>query len=430
MNDALRQHRRCPVNVIVRIRFDAKGEFEARCATDLSMGGLQMVLDHQLEEGHRVDLEFRPLQDKGRIESVAVVRWCRPHGEHFAAGLEFAEMDEDSRTSFEEAMERIEERKKPGSIKCLSEATLETESIEAFAASNGAELVDGRLLVGTDEAFEPGSQLLVEVSLPDDDTPFRADSVVCACEKAGDGYEVEVRFWYLDEPSRHFIEQVNGVLNPDGSSARYHGINEEAWFAQGDRMEESPERLVQKAVVRKWPIRQHIGIGMAGLGGMAAAALAIFVLFRGPAMEGIPNSVAAAGPPPADPPAVVLPDRPKPLVVKPVVAAPVQSEPPGEGVILSIRSLPGPGEKVEITADVDLSGRFQTEVLKGPSRFLMDIRGVKRGPELQAMGRVGSRIKRFRVGRHPDMVRVVLDMTTSHEVLVSHQGRRIVMSTL
>ncbi|NOZ00574.1 MAG: hypothetical protein GXP54_01625, partial [Deltaproteobacteria bacterium] len=290
MNDTLRQHRRCPVNVIARIRVNPDEDLEARCATDLSLGGLKMVLDHELEPGHRVKLEFRPLQSRGRIESVAAVRWCRPQGEHFAAGLEFVEMDEGSRERFEEALEVLEDRSRNGPVRCLSEAVIETQSVEAFASSYGTDLSEARLTVGTEEPFDPGDQLLVVVDTGDQEPAFRADSVVCSCERADGGYSVGVRFWYLDETSRRFVEQVDAALEPARGSGRWRGVDEEAWFEEGERLSGLHRLEIPRAVVSRWPLPQRLGIGVAGVSGLAAAALALFLVFRGPAVEGLPST--------------------------------------------------------------------------------------------------------------------------------------------
>jgi len=411
--------------VIARIRLDGEGEFEARCATDLSMGGMQLALDQELDEGRRIEIEFRLLQSRGRVESVAVVRWCRPKGEGFIVGVEFLEMDERSRDRFEQALDGIEEREKHGAVRCLSEAILDVESVEAFAGRYGGELAEGRLLVSTEESFKPGDQLLVEVRLPDGETAFRADSVVCSCKQFEEDYRVGVRFWYLDELSRQFLERTRAALAPASEVASHRGVDEEEWFDEGKRLEETPTREIPRVVVRRKLIPRHVGLGMAGIVGTAAAAMALFVVFRGPMVEGQPSTFSTERRAVPEASLLIAPEDAVVLPPRPVMAGTLEVRPIEDGRLLAVRSLSDGEELVEIIADVELAKRFNTLVLDGPPRFVIDIIGVQRAESLRSRGSVGGGIRRYRIGRHPDKVRIVLDLSKKRPVLVSQRGRSL-----
>ncbi|NOZ00263.1 MAG: AMIN domain-containing protein [Deltaproteobacteria bacterium] len=93
-----------------------------------------------------------------------------------------------------------------------------------------------------------------------------------------------------------------------------------------------------------------------------------------------------------------------------------------------MRPLPGDGGKVEIRADVDLTGRYLTRMLEAPPRFVVDIPGIKRSGSLRSRGRVGKLIRRYRVGRHPDSVRVVFDLAKAGRPDVTAKGRELIVT--
>ncbi|RMF18638.1 MAG: AMIN domain-containing protein [Candidatus Dadabacteria bacterium] len=188
MTEERRQHPRIPVRTIVKMQFATIGEFLQSYAQNISEGGMQLAVAQELQEGDRVGLEFKLKSDYPLIEGTAVVRWCRPSGNHFLVGVAFEELDERSRHTISEALSL---KDKTGSAEDLPEDDAETIDVVEDLLSPPDEIEE----VIPDEAgfsTDIDGDLIDELSPPAD----TADETV----EAIDADEISIEEVSIDAP--------------------------------------------------------------------------------------------------------------------------------------------------------------------------------------------------------------------------------------
>ncbi len=88
-----RRYRRVPTKYRVVIRTGSLKEFAESYATDISAGGMKLKLDSRLSEDDTVVVDFR-VDDQTLFAATSHIRWCKPIGNAFEAGVEFDELDD------------------------------------------------------------------------------------------------------------------------------------------------------------------------------------------------------------------------------------------------------------------------------------------------------------------------------------------------
>lgn len=88
-------------------------------------------------------------------------------------------------------------------------------------------------------------------------------------------------------------------------------------------------------------------------------------------------------------------------------------------------------DSVRVTLELDREVEYYQERIAGPERVFFDLRNVQLARALQDTVTTypGEVVKRIRVGRHPDMVRVVLDLedASTHNVFTLYNPFRLVI---
>lgn len=101
-----RLHRRIKANRTVEIRTPSMAAFAQVYAQDISAGGMQIVVDQPLEEGHELNVRFALESGRELFEAPGIVRWCEPRDQGFAVGLEFKSLDANSKKLLTELLRR------------------------------------------------------------------------------------------------------------------------------------------------------------------------------------------------------------------------------------------------------------------------------------------------------------------------------------
>lgn len=98
---------RVPLNMLVQFRVKNLDEFFERYGTNLSIGGMFIDCDDPHPLGAMVYLQFRVIDGGSLIEGLGRVAHVNPPGtERAGMGIEFVNLDDDSRDFIDGVIER------------------------------------------------------------------------------------------------------------------------------------------------------------------------------------------------------------------------------------------------------------------------------------------------------------------------------------
>jgi len=99
-----RKSPRAELHILVQFRFDTFEDFLAEYSIDISVGGMFLRTDHPRPEGSMIYLQFALRDGSKLIEGLGKVVRVNPGGTDRPAGMgvEFVNLDEDSRVLIEE----------------------------------------------------------------------------------------------------------------------------------------------------------------------------------------------------------------------------------------------------------------------------------------------------------------------------------------
>jgi hypothetical protein len=231
------------------------------------------------------------------IRVAAIVRWCRPQGERYTAGVEFVELDDNARTLIGAAIAQTQERRGHWRVPLALTLQVRSSGEEAFATCHAADISIGGVRMSSRTRLEVGEVLDLEFHLGGSGSLFRAEAVVKWCQPYGDQFAVGAEFGALDERSRSFVETVVRCRPHDETDLQ--SLLEIERNAAADVVE---ERLrAAKAGPSRAEQRKTAWILVAVLVVCAAAVLLAMIAMRGPAAES-PATADVPATAPATPP--------------------------------------------------------------------------------------------------------------------------------
>lgn len=469
MQDDRRKNQRAAIRTIVRMQFETIGEFLQSYAQNISATGMKLAVAQELATDDLIAIEFKLKSSYPLIQSTARVKWCEAADGHFMIGVEFDDLDERSKNTIQEAI-AIQQRTS-GKISALEGETsaydIETSDLLAPPEEDSASSVadfgdlsfdDEPAAASTSDGLELESLELPEAPAVEDDVePFDfSDDIETSDAPAPIVFDDDAVEDLFDDTSAELEEAA-----PNKADQLDFGTGFGA-ATSDDGVETVVADTMPKTTTAKTsrkPLLIATGVVL-----LVAAGAVVWLMSSG---ERQPEMQAAIAPEPELSVAVAAPTAPTQAMPSPLpeievnspVPTPVENLPEPQPVLPTPAPQPAPIErtpppppthvksqttaaarkivKIEagsgqvwltMTADGNLDGKYKFFSLANPPRAVVDLLDVEvpSGLSSQALA-ANPAVQSVRIGRHPDKVRFVLDLSANRGFDVELDGHQLVV---
>jgi hypothetical protein len=354
----------------IKVYFETIGEFLETYGPRIQEGGMEILLTQRLSVGDLVKLEFRLKSEYPILEGTGIIRSVSEKGKGFLVFVAFQELDEKSRKIIEEALRLYRPKKEEEVLEVTG------EEVEEVVEEGGKEEVKEVV----EESFD----------LPELEGGFSEEK-----------------------------KEVEEILFPEET------------LPEERKVEEAKRRKVPVPLLWVLPAVVLAGVGI----------MVFFFFFRSSSPPSSPSPVSSPIPTarveePTSPPLPVSPPSSSvspPVPVSPPSPPPIPSPPPRVSLKVSTKarhltSVEFYKGGVLLTFDGDPPSP-KTFVLSSPSRFVVDLFGIKsklpvRNGKLKVSGS-SPYVEQIRIGDHGEKIRIVFDLKKEKKFSVKKEGETL-----